>query len=733
MPLRDFVSTGLVHRSASCGLLALVFGLAQPSFVLSESPGQQDVSKLKTLNGHFPFHVPDSVDAWQRRAEQLRSRVMVATGLWPMPTREPIKPVIHGKVQRPGFTAEKVYFQSLPGHFVTGMLFRPSPESPNRGEDGKRPGVLCPHGHGGRLMRLSDQELKAQLESGGEVHEKSGRYPKLARCAHLTRMGCVVFIYDMLGYGDSHQIAFEVAHRHADPRPEESDGSRPCFYSMEADLNLQSIMGLQTWNAIRSLDFLAELPDVDAGRLGVTGGSGGGTQTILLDAIDPRIRVSFPNGMVSTSMQGGCYCENCNYLRIGTGNVELAALFAPKPQGMTAADDWTRDMMNDGFPELRRLYEMLGARTDVMCRPLLQFPHNYNYVTRQTMYRWMAEHLDLSDQTPLVEQDFEPFSEEELSVWDDQHPAPRESGVEHERDVLAWWNDQNDQALDRKRDEGPQEWNQVLATAWRVIFDSDWPQRDAWKVQPIQPERSVSSDPTESVLKSYRRVDQRIEHSGWGTVVDVTVFRRDADRDRQSDQVLVVPVIGGSSDSMDAVLTDVMARSGDSASPAVVAVAHLNPAAGEDAAGHPRQALVDDERDYSAFTFGYNRPLAVKRFRQLLCALAALDPGEAGALKLVATESAIAPSAAAAVVAASHLDAFEIHDPGFRFANVKSYADPDFVPGASKYLDLPGLLSLRAPYPMSLVTDDADFERLVRQAYVAEGAGDALHVSKPQQ
>ena len=114
------------------------------------------------------------------------------------------------------------------------------------------------------------------------------------------------------------------------------------FYSIDADLRLQSIMGLQTWNAIRALDFLASLPDVDPERLAVTGGSGGGTQSILLGAIDDRIKVSFPNGMVSTSMQGGCYCENCNYLRVGTGNVELAALFAPKPQAMTAADDWTR-------------------------------------------------------------------------------------------------------------------------------------------------------------------------------------------------------------------------------------------------------------------------------------------------------------------------------------------------------------------------------------------------------
>ncbi len=105
------------------------------------------------------------------------------------------------------------------------------------------------------------------------------------------------------------------------------------------------IMGLQTWNGIRALDFLASLPDVDPKRMAVTGGSGGGTQTILLGALDDRPIASFPNGMVSTSMQGGCTCESCCLLRVGTGNVELAALFAPRPQGMTAANDWTKAMM----------------------------------------------------------------------------------------------------------------------------------------------------------------------------------------------------------------------------------------------------------------------------------------------------------------------------------------------------------------------------------------------------
>ena len=84
--------------------------------------------------------------------------------------------------------------------------------------------------------------------------------------------------------------------RHRDPRPEEGEPGPWCLYSTAAELRLQSVMGLQTWNSIRALEFLASLPDVDPDRLAVTGGSGGGTQTILPGAIDERPRVAFPNG-----------------------------------------------------------------------------------------------------------------------------------------------------------------------------------------------------------------------------------------------------------------------------------------------------------------------------------------------------------------------------------------------------------------------------------------------------
>ncbi len=171
-------------------------------------------------------------------------------------------------------------------------------------------------------------------------------------------------------------------------------------------------------------------------RIGVTGASGGGTQTILLGAIDPRPAVFFPAVMVSTAMQGGCTCENCNYLRIGSGNIEFAAMAAPRPLGMTAADDWTKELDAKGYPELKRHYALFNAEKSVMAKTLLQFPHNFNYVSRAVMYRWMNDHLNLGLENPIVEEDFKPLSIAEMSVWDKDHPRPM-GGDDFERSLCS--------------------------------------------------------------------------------------------------------------------------------------------------------------------------------------------------------------------------------------------------------------------------------------------------------
>jgi len=323
-----------------------------------------DVTQFVSKNADNPTNAAvtftriDSPQAWETRAQQLRRQAQVATGLWPTPTRTPLEPVVHNKVDRDDYTVEKVYFQSIPGHFVTGSLYRP------KGKEGKHPAVLCPHGHwnNGRFVDFGEEGVKKELVQGAERFEEGGRSPLQARCVQLARMGCVVFHYDMLGYADSVQIPMEIAHGFKKQRPEMNTVENWGLFSPQAEAHLQSVMGLQTWNSIRALDFLLQLPDVDGERIGCTGASGGGTQTFVLGALDSRVQVAFPAVMVSTAMQGGCTCENASLLRVGTGNIEFAALFAPKPLGMTAANDWTKEMETKGFPELKQHYALRRDR-----------------------------------------------------------------------------------------------------------------------------------------------------------------------------------------------------------------------------------------------------------------------------------------------------------------------------------------------------------------------------------
>ena len=157
--------------------------------------------------------------------------------------------------------------------------------------------------------------MRKQIVQGAERFEDGGRTPLQSRCVQLARMGCVVFHWDMIGYADSQQLSFELAHRFAKQRAEMNRSVGWGLYSPQAESHFQSVMGLQALSSIRALDFLLSLPDVDRTRIGVTGASGGGTQTFILSAIDPRVTVSFPAVMVSTAMQGGCTCENACGLR----------------------------------------------------------------------------------------------------------------------------------------------------------------------------------------------------------------------------------------------------------------------------------------------------------------------------------------------------------------------------------------------------------------------------------
>ena len=479
MHLRFCRVRALALSAACCLTVAIVgptFGGTSAPRVLPEGkvPNDQRLGRLNDLNGYFPFQPPQSADQWHKRAESVRRQMLVATGLWPMPAKTPAGAVIHGRVDRPEYTVERVYLESYPGHFVTGSLYRP------KGVTGRLPAVLFPHGHwqDGRFHEADRKTVRKQLVEGGERFEVGGRSPLQSLCVQLARMGCVVFHYDMVGYADSKQISFDVAHRYSQRRPQMETGENWGFFSPMAELHLQNIMGLQTYNSIRALDWLLTLPDVDPERIAVTGASGGGTQTFMLCGLDPRPAVAFPAVMVSTGMQGGCTCENAPLLRIDTGNVEFAALFAPKPMGMTGADDWTKEIATRGLPELKQLYKLLGNDMLVMAKPLNHFGHNYNYVSRAVMYSFLNLHLKLGLEEPVVEEDYQPLAIAEATVWDDAHPQPP-SGEDYERSLLRYMTDDAQKqiaALRPKDDASLAEYRRVIGGAVDVLIGHGMPE-----------------------------------------------------------------------------------------------------------------------------------------------------------------------------------------------------------------------------------------------------------------
>ncbi len=330
-----------------------------------EAPRWHDARLLQTraLDTPVPPPPPLELPAWESRARTLRLQVLSAAGLWADPAREPRRgpeAEVFERREHPefGYSVEKVFFESLPGYFVTGNLYRPL------SADGPRPGVLHPHGHAahGRLQ-----------------HDRL--FSPAMRGITFARMGYVAFTYDMAGYGDN----LRIPHRWGGPR---------------AWLWGATPLGLQLWNSIRALDFLAALPAVDPERLGCTGESGGGTQTFLLTAVDARVKVSAPVNMVSLHMQGGCVCENAPGLRLDTSNVEITALAAPRPLLLVAATgDWTVNTPRLEYPAVADIYGLYGqeARAHVEC---VQFeaPHNYNRESREAVYAFFRKWLPVQGQ-----------------------------------------------------------------------------------------------------------------------------------------------------------------------------------------------------------------------------------------------------------------------------------------------------------------------------------------------
>lgn len=337
-------------------------------------------TNIRHLDLEYKFPAYPTRSSWECRAEHIRKRILTSTGLFPMPEKRPLNPKITGTIEHDDYIIENVYFESFPGFFVTGNLYRP------KGKEGPFPAIANPHGH---------------WQHGRLEHQELGSIP--GRCINFAKQGYVSFAYDMIGYNDS---KLQVPH---------TFGNDPKGYLWGI-----SLMGLQLWNSIRVIDFLTSLPYVDPDRIGCTGASGGGTQTFMLMSIDKRVKVSAPVVMISAYMQGGCLCENAPNLRLDCYNVEIGAMMAPRPMIMVSCTgDWTKNTPNVEFPNIRSIYQMYDA-VDKISNVHINAEHNYNQASREAVYGWFAKWLlGIGDGSSIKEEPFEVDPPESMLVFKD--------------------------------------------------------------------------------------------------------------------------------------------------------------------------------------------------------------------------------------------------------------------------------------------------------------------------
>ena len=313
-----------------------------------EYPRRQAEDGVKLINWLSSLYNDRS--SWEARKDSLRREVRQLLGIDQLLSLCAQEAPRYTKIRKfDGYSVQNFCLKTVNGHTVCGSIYAPLSK-------GKHPLIICPNGHftNGRYGTVQQQRLGT-----------------------LARMGAVCVDYDLWGWGESADEVGKEAHQTA-----------------EAHV-------MQALNGIRILDWMIQRKDVDTQRVGVNGGSGGGTQTVLLTVLDDRYTAANPVVSMSSWFDGGCPCESGMPIQLaggGTCNAELAAMFAPRPM-MVVSDggDWTSTTPEVEFPYLQRIYGFYNAQDKVSNIHLPKERHDFGPNKRNAVYRFFIDTFGLDE------------------------------------------------------------------------------------------------------------------------------------------------------------------------------------------------------------------------------------------------------------------------------------------------------------------------------------------------
>jgi cephalosporin-C deacetylase-like acetyl esterase len=308
-------------------------------------------------------------DDWRRRQGEVKAAL--ARVLGPFPERTPLNARITRTIEKGDFRIEHVVFESRPNFYVTASLFLPKALS------GKAPAVLNVIGH-------------------TDIAFRSPFYQRLI--LNLVRKKFIVLAMDPIGQGERLQYFDPQLGRSlvGGATTEHSYVGKQCF------LTGDSAAAYFAWDGIRAIDYLQSRPEVDPQRIGVTGISGGGTQTSYISAVDERVRVAAPANYIcglrrlyeSIGPQDGEQNVNAGVVN-GLDHGDFLEVRAPKPTLMMAT---TRDFFSiqgarETYREAKAAFEALGAPENLAITED-DAGHDYTKKNLEALYAFLQKHLE---------------------------------------------------------------------------------------------------------------------------------------------------------------------------------------------------------------------------------------------------------------------------------------------------------------------------------------------------